>query len=184
MLTNLSEKINELLKDQLMVFDALSHHFKNVYWVDLGKKTARILKLDAAYVDVPNKEDHNEFPFDAVIDKWVDTIVHPEDREKVRKSITIENIKKVFETQEEFVGNYRSLVNGQIHHYQYIFNKADKSGNIAIAGFQIIDDIIEERQKIEQEKREKEIAHQKKLMSNLQSSLLYLRVLRMCLSPI
>ncbi len=167
MLTNLSEKINELLKDQLMVFDALARHFKNVYWVDLEKKTAKILKLDATYVDVPNKDDHKEFPFDAVIDKWINTIVHPEDREKVRKSITIENIKKTFETQEEFVGNYRSLVNGEIHHYQYIFIKADKSGNIAIAGFQAIDDIIEERQKIEQEKREKEAAHQKEVDEQL-----------------
>ena len=63
MLTNPSNKENiaqstaderrsqdESLREQLMVFDTLARHFKNVYWVDLEKRTARILKLDADYV--------------------------------------------------------------------------------------------------------------------------------------
>ncbi len=47
---------NEVLREQLMVFDTLARHFQNVYLMDLEKKTARILKLDADYVDVPGKE--------------------------------------------------------------------------------------------------------------------------------
>ena len=49
------EEANRLLEEQVLVFNALSRNFKNVYLADLEKKTARILKLDAAYVDVPGK---------------------------------------------------------------------------------------------------------------------------------
>ncbi len=154
-------------REQQMVFDTLARHFKNVYWLDLEKKTARILKLDADYVDVPGKEDHREFPLEVVLKNWIHTIVYPEDREKISRALTIENIKKVFETKEELVGNYRSLVDGKIHHFQYSFGKADKDGTKAVAGFQNIDDIIEEHHEIEKSEREKEAAHQKELEEQL-----------------
>ena len=155
------------LEEQLMVFNALARHFKNVYWVDLEKKAAKILKLDADYVDVPGKEDHREFSFEAVVDHWVNTVVYQEDREKLSSIITAENIKKTFETQDELVGNYRSLVNGEICHYQYSFGKADEDGTKAVAGFQNIDDIIKEHQQAEKTRREKEAAHQKEVEEQL-----------------
>ena len=160
-------KQDELRREQLMVFDALARHFKNVYWLDLEKKTARILKLDASYVDVPDREDHQEFRLEAVIENWINTIVYPEDREKVRSAITIENVKKVFETKEELVGNYRSLVDGEIHYFQYNIIRTDQDGTKAVAGFQNIDDIIEEHQEIEKAKREKEVVHQKEVEDQL-----------------
>ena len=155
------------LEEQLMVFNALARHFKNVYWVDLEKKAAKILKLDADYVDVPGKEDHREFSFEAVVDHWINTVVYQEDREKLSSIITAENIKKTFETQDELVGNYRSLVNGEICHYQYSFGKADEDGTKAVAGFQNIDDIIKEHQQAEKTRREKEAAHQKEVEEQL-----------------
>ena len=158
-----NRKQDELLREQVMVFDSLARHFKNVYWVDLEKETAKILKLDAAYVDVPGKMGHQEFSFKTVVGNWINTIVCPEDKEKVSSAITIENIKKVFETQEELVGSYRSLVNGEIHYFQYNIIKTDKDGTKAVAGFQNIDDIIEEHQEIEKAQREKEYAHQREM---------------------
>ncbi len=159
---------DEALREQLMVFDTLARHIQNVYLMDLEKKTARILKLDATYVDVPGKETHEEFQLDAVIENWINNIVYPEDREKVSHAITIENIKKVFETKDELVGNYRSLVNGQIHYFQYTISRMDKYSTKAIAGFQNTDHIIEEHQEIEKEKREKESAHQKEVEEQLE----------------
>ncbi len=158
---------DESLEEQLMVFNTLARHFKNVYWVDLEKKAAKILKLDADYVDVPGKEDHREFSFEAVVDHWINTVVYQEDREKLSSIITAENIKKTFETQDELVGNYRSLVNGEICHYQYSFGKADEDGTKAVAGFQNIDDIIKEHQQAEKTRREKEAAHQKEVEEQL-----------------
>ena len=154
------ENANELLQEQLMVFDTLARNFKNVYFADLEKETARILKLDAAYVDVPGKKDHHEFPFESVVSHWIDTIVYPEDREKVRRVITIENVKNIFKTQDEFVGNYRSLVDGEIHHFQYSLSKADKDGTKAILGFQNVDDIVEDHLNAMEEEKKKEMALQ------------------------
>ena len=162
-----SREQEELLKEQRMVFDTLARHFENVYWVDLEKRTARILKLDAAYVDVPGKKNHQDFSFDTVSRNWINTIVCPEDREKVSNALTVENIKKIFKTKDEFVGSYRSLVNGEIYHYQYSFVKADRDGTKAIAGFQNINDIIAEHKENEKVKREKEAAHQEEVEEQL-----------------
>ena len=154
------ENVNQMLEEQLLVFNTLARNFKNVYFVDLAKETARILKLDASYVDVPGKTDHRVFPFEAVLSQWINTVVYEEDREKVRINISLKNAKKVFETQDEMTGNYRSFVDGVIHHFQYRLFKADKEGSKAILGFQNVDDIVEEHLKAVEEEKEKENALQ------------------------
>ena len=158
---------DELLREQLMVFDTLARNFKNVYFVDLDKKTARILKLDADYVDVPGKSDHHEFPFEAALGHWINTNVLQEDRDKVSRAISIDNVKKTFETQDEFVGNYRSMVDGEIRNYQYSFSKVGEDGMKAILGFQSIDDIIEEHLESEKAEKEKEALHRKEVDEQL-----------------
>ncbi len=154
----LEESYQNQLKEQLMVFDTLARNFKNVYFLDLKKETARVLKLEADYVDVPGKKDRREFPFKAVLDRWINTGVYPEDRERIRRTISLENAKKIFKSQNEFTGNYRSLVNGKIQHYQYSISKADKDATKAILGFQNVDDIVKEHlAAVEEEKRKEKI---------------------------
>ena len=155
-----TKRANVLLEEQLLVFNTLVRNFKNVYLVDLEKKTARILKLDAAYVDVPGKADHREFPFDAVVAQWIDTIVHPDDRAKIRENVTADKVLEAFKTQDEVVGNYRSVVDDVTHHLQYSLSKANEAGTKAIMGFQIVDDIVEEHIAAVQKEKEKEAALQ------------------------
>ena len=157
------DEIHGTLKEQQMAFDTLVRHYENVYWINLEKKTARILKLDASYVDVPGKETHEEFSFDLAIKKWVDTIVYIDDRDKVLHALSISNVLKTFETKDELVGNYRNFRNGQIHYFQYNVSKVSKDGKFAIIGFQNIDDIIKEHQEMENAKKEKEAIHQKEV---------------------
>ena len=156
----IEEKYQKQLEEQLMVSNTLARNFANVYLADLDKKTARILKLDAAYVDVPGKTDHHEFPFDAVVAHWIDTIVYPDDRDKLREVITAENAKQVFQTKDEMVGNYRSVVDGELHHFQYNLSKVDEAGTKAILGFQNVDDIVDEHLSAMQREKEKEVALQ------------------------
>lgn len=153
----------ESLKEQLMVFNALSRHLENVYLLNLEKKTTRILKLTASYVDVPGKIDHQEFLFEPVIENWINTIVYEEDREKVKEIFNIENVKNVLKTKEEIVGNYRSLIKDEIHYLQYRIIKSNEDEKIAIVSFQNIDEIIKEHQKIEEAKRKKEAEHKKEV---------------------
>ena len=156
----IEEKYQKQLEEQLMVSNTLARNFANVYVADLDKKTARILKLDAAYVDVPGKTDHHEFPFDAVVAHWIDTIVYPDDRDKLREVITAENVKQVFQTKDEMVGNYRSVVDGELHHFQYSLSKVDEAGTKAILGFQNVDDIVDEHLSAMRREKEKEVALQ------------------------
>ncbi len=156
----IEEKYQKQLEEQLMVSNTLARNFANVYLADLDKKTARILKLDAAYVDVPGKTDHHEFPFDAVVAHWIDTIVYPDDRDKLREVITAENAKQVFQTKDEMVGNYRSVVDGELHHFQYSLSKVDEAGTKAILGFQNVDDIVDEHLSAMRREKEKEVALQ------------------------
>ena len=156
-------KGSEKLAEQLSIFRALSRNYMNLYLADLEKGTAKILKLEADYVDVPGKEDHREFPFDAVLSQWINTVVFEDDRESVRETLTPENIKNLLSKQDEVTGTYRSLVGGKILHYQYKFSKTDGSGNVVVVGFQNIDDIIEKHAADERKRIETETAHKKAL---------------------
>ena len=160
---NSSNNQIESLKEQLMVFNALSRHLENVYLLNLEKKTARILKFSTSYVDVPGKIDHHEFLFEPVIENWIKTIVYDEDREKVKEIFNIEKVKNVLKTKDEIVGNYRSLIKGEIHYLQYRIIKSNEDEKVAIVSFQNIDDIIKEHQKIEEAKRKKEAEHKKEV---------------------
>ncbi len=164
---NVSSNKIESLKEQLMVFDILARHFENVYLLNMEKKTARILKLNASYVDVPGKENHQEFHFDPVIINWVNTIVYKDDREKITQIFKVEKINEILKTQDEVVGNYRSLVNGEIHYFQYKITKSSEDGKMAVIGFQNIDDIIKEHKKLDEEKRKETEAHERELANQL-----------------
>ncbi len=152
-------------EEQLAIFNILARNFKNVYYVDLEKETAKILKLDASYIDFLNLDTKREFPFQTVLAHWIDTVVYEEDRAEIRRVFTTENVKHLLTAQSEFVGNYRSLVDGKIHYYQYSMCRSDDAGLRAILGFQNIDAIISAHMKEEMQQREKEQAYQRQLMA-------------------
>ena len=168
---NAEEKLRrEEREEQLAIFNILARNFKNVYYVDLEKETAKILKLDASYIDFMNLDTRREFPFQAVLTHWIDTVVYEEDRADVRQVFTTENVKRLLAAQNEFVGNYRSLVDGEIHYFQYSMCRSDDTGLRAILGFQNIDAIISAHTKEEMQQREKEQAYQKQLMAATQAA--------------
>lgn len=143
------------------VFSALLNDYRNVYIADLDDGTARILKVSDDYdFDVVAKLRNKIFPFDVLIQTWVHTRVHPDDQEKLLNTLNLAYMREVFSTQKEFVGNYRSMDNGKYHYYQYILKKID--GHTIIAGFRIIDAIIEEHQK----EREKEEAFHREIQAS------------------
>ncbi len=162
------EKLKELnfreqLQEQLLISNTLARNFKNIYLVDLEKETVKILKLDAVYVNLQHESIGNEFPFDVILGNWINNIVCPEDRSEIAKIFTVENVKKRLAEENEFTGNYRSIVNSQTHYFQYSISKASEDGTKAILGFQNIDDIIQVQLEEERKRREIELAYQEKL---------------------
>ncbi len=144
------------------VFSALLKDYRTVYIANLENGTARILKLDRDYdfkdVTVLKNKD---FSFDSIVQKWAETRIYPEDKEKVTGTLKLSSLRETFSKQNELVGNYRSLDNGKYHHYQYDIIKIDETH--VIAAFRIIDAIIEEHEAKEKQQREKEEAFRKKI---------------------
>ena len=143
------------LKEQLMIFNSLSSNFRNVYFADLNEETARILKQDSRYVDLLDLDGSEVFPFVAVLKYWIDNVVYEEDREEIRKVFELDNIKRAMAAHKELTGNYRSLIDGEIHHFQYNLVSVSEDGVKAVLGYQNIDEIVE--QHIAQEKKEREL---------------------------
>ncbi len=147
------------------VFNVLSRNFKNVYLVNLKKKTAKVLKFETTYVELPDMDENQECTYDDLIVPWVATLVHPDDREMLLHALSIENMQYQLSMQDEYVGNYRSIANGDVRYFQYNISKISDSTDTVILAFQNIDAIIEEHKLEEKKEREKEEAHQKELIA-------------------
>ncbi len=158
------------IEESKSVFKVLSRNFKNVYLVNLKKKKAKILKFETTYVKIPVMNEYQEFPYDDLIVPWVDTLVHSEDREMLKKALSVENLKTQLSEHDEYVGNYRSIANNEVRYFQYNASKIPDSKDIIILGFQNIDAIIEEHKLAEKKEREKEEAHQKELIAAKESA--------------
>ena len=152
------------LKQQFDIVDSLTSNFRTVYLASLNSGLAKILRLSSDFtVEEVVEKRKKEFPFEEVVKAWASVFVHPEDSERVIASLSLENLKKVFATQDEYVGTYRSTdernpENREYHNYQFVVKKVDTQGTI-ICGFQIIDAIIKEHVEQEKARRELEEAH-------------------------
>ncbi|WP_321973631.1 ATP-binding protein [Paratractidigestivibacter sp.] len=127
------------------VFDVLARNFQNVFWIDLVGGMAKVLKLDGYITKGLDRNDHQYFPYPTVLNNYIDDRVHPDEREALCDAIGIEGLREAFLEQgkSELVGNYRILVDGEVHNFQYNYFKMDDEGFV-VCGFQNIDAIIEE----------------------------------------
>ncbi len=146
---------DKAMAEQVAIINTLSKSFKNVFVANLRTGTAKVVRLAEDYdVKAVTSVAETEFPYDLVIRQWIQENVHPDDKERIAQAFGYENIQKVFSRQDEYSGTYRSTECGKLHHYQFDFRKADDKGNV-VAGFQLIDQIVEEHE--QQAKREKEL---------------------------
>ncbi len=158
--------IDDLMMDpeeQIAIFNSLSRNFRNVYLANINDGTAKILKVATDYdlqevVNLKNKV----FPYEGIVNTWIAQRVHPDDREWLMKALSVENLREVFSKEDEYVGNYRSVDGGEMHNYQFNISKVDDFGTV-VAGFQIIDSIIEEHLAYEKKRKEREEVHKKEL---------------------
>ena len=154
-------------EEQLTVFNCLARNFKNVYLVNLNEGTAKILKFEDEFSDTRLDEVMNvDFPYQGFLNEWIDEAVYPEDQETLRRALSVENLKEVFATQDEYKGNYRMLVDGKIYNFQFNLSKSNHDG-LLIAGFQNIEDIIQEHLEEERKEKEKEELHRKEIEEQL-----------------
>ncbi len=165
-----SRRAESLLSEQLSIFHNLSGNFKNVYLVNLKDGTARALKYDDEFgTGVSEDLAKKVIPYEPYLNAWIRSAVRADEQEALIHTLSVEHLRDVFRTQNEINGNYRMVVNGREVNYQYMVSKLDKEG-YAIAGFQNIEALIQERLEEERKQREKDEAYQKELISAKQEA--------------
>ena len=100
---------------------------------------------------LPQRDENQEFSYDALIQPWIDSLVYSDDREPLRRALSIQNLDRELSENVEFVGNYRSIATEGIHYYQYNASRMSADSGVVILGFQNIDAIIQEREIQERE---------------------------------
>ena len=159
-------------EDKLVsVFDVLARNFQNVFWIDLAEGNAKILKLDGYITKGLDRNDHQYFPYPAVLKQYVNDRVHPDERQTFYDTVCLERLREAFgaEGKTELVGNYHVLVDGEVHTFQYNYARMEDA-DFAVCGFQNIDAIIEESMARERAEREKEAAYKAQLEEQLHIS--------------
>ncbi len=154
--------------EQLAIAQNLSRNFRNVYLVDLNRRTAKVIKFEDEYRD--NRIDsvmNQSFPYEGFVNGWIAEAVHPDDQAMLKKALSCDNLREVFAGQDEYSGNYRMVVDGKVINYQFNISKMSKPDYV-IAGFQNIEAIIQEHLEEEKKQREKEETFQNEMKKQLQ----------------
>ena len=151
---NIDDIVNEhaeqrrAIDEQVAIVTALAGSYRNVYVASLDDGTARVVKLADDYkTDAIADVRKQVFSFDAVVDRWVRENVHPDDKQRVRETLSMENLRNTFAKQNELSGTYRSLDGGVYHYYQFEFRKIANTNNL-VAGFKIVDDLMAQQERL------------------------------------
>ncbi len=154
--------------EQLAIAQTLSRNFRNVYLVNLNRRTAKVIKFEDEYSDDRIDAVMNQsFPYESFLNEWIAEAVHPDDQTMLTKALSCDNLRKIFAGRDEYSGNYRMLVDGKVINYQFNISKMSKPGYV-IAGFQNIEAIIQEHLAEEKKQREKEEAFRNEMKKQMQ----------------
>lgn len=143
------EKSNSELQEQLAIVEALSHDYANVFSVDANKGTAKIVKLEGYVVEGLTRDSEEDHDYTTLLEGYINTRVHPEDRKQLLDELSIKNVRKQIATEKEFVGTYRILVDDEVHNYQYTFVVVENPGqdkSLILVGFRNIDETVRKEQ--------------------------------------
>jgi signal transduction histidine kinase/BarA-like signal transduction histidine kinase len=150
------------------VFDVLTRNYQNVYWLNLADGSVRVLKYNDG-VESKAVEINKVIPYTPVLQGWIKSRVYAEDQERLLKTMSLSYVREQLSDKDEYTGNYRRVIGGELHNYQYSYIKIDESGYVLVA-FQNIDAIIQEHLENEKKEREKDRAQQEALEKALEAA--------------
>lgn len=141
-----SEQLNKQLEKQLAIVNTLSRDYINVYAVNIKARTARVIKRDDCMVSEAKQDSEEILPYTSSIQEYIEERVHPEDKQYLTKALSLSKVIAKLNSHMEYTGNYRVLVDGNIHHFQFTYVKIEEDGpqkdfNV-LAGFRNIDDVV------------------------------------------
>ncbi|MDE5966149.1 MAG: transporter substrate-binding domain-containing protein [Lachnospiraceae bacterium] len=151
---HVSEEANKKLEDQFAIVHALSRDYLNVYAVNTGEGTARIVKLEGYVTSGLKKDPQKEFPYTPMVKQYIEERVYSEDHQMLFEAMSIDKVKEKLASDMEYTGSYRILVDGTIHNYQFTYvkvkEKNSQEGATVLVGFRNVDEIVRKEQEQKQ----------------------------------
>lgn len=150
-----NQKLKEMyqqLADEKKVLDQLCTDYTAVYQVNVDTGTFNVLHI-ASGSNASRLMDRDYTDFDAFTDRYVETYLYSEERERFRSWLRVTNIRKLLSEQPRVTGHYESLPTPDGHRYfeAQIVRTYDAQGQMcALIGFRCIDAIMEREKAIQQ----------------------------------
>ncbi|WP_251197774.1 response regulator [Anaerotardibacter muris] len=141
------EQSNQELKEQLSIVEALSHDYTNVFSVDPKKGVAKVIKLEGYVTRGLHDNPDEEQDYTVLVNHYIDDRVHPDDKELLRKEMSLDHVREETKSGEEYQGTYRILVDGEEHNFQYTYVMVeDGEDDFLLVGFRNIDEMVRKEQ--------------------------------------
>lgn len=151
---DITEEKKELLayekhmKEQFDIVNALSRDYLNIFLVDGDTDTAKILKLDGYVTTGLVNNPDTIYPYQATCEQYISERVHPDDQEMMHDAMKLERVLQELAGKKEYVSSYKTLVDGEVHYYQFKYMRLENTKHI-IAGFQNIDALITREKEVQ-----------------------------------
>lgn len=136
--------LNNLLKKELKIINALSSSYLNVYLINVKTKKLEIVKLDGYVTSGLDKSKPALYPYDAACNNYISARVYKDDVSMVTDCMKWETMLKAVRENPYYEFSYRVWENEEIHYYQGRYRLVED--NFIVCGFQNIDKIINTEQ--------------------------------------
>lgn len=136
------------MREQFDVVNALSRDYLNIFLVDGDTDTAKILKLDGYVTTGLVNNPDTIYPYQATCEQYISERVHPDDQEMMHDAMKLERVLQELAGKKEYVSSYKTLVDGEVHYYQFKYMRLENTKHI-IAGFQNIDALITREKEVQ-----------------------------------
>ncbi len=135
-----------LVKSQFEIVNALSRDYRNVYLVNVQKRSVRVLKLDGYVTSGLNNTQDVVYHYDSICEKYIQERVYSEDQDKMRAIMKLETVLAELQIEEEYEGPYRISENNEVHHCQFKYIRMSND-NLILAAFKNTDKAVAQEKK-------------------------------------
>lgn len=146
-------KNKEERETQASIIQSLARNYLDVLLLDARANTASVIKSKSILSSNLEQTDSGEYPFDLLIDKYIAENVHPEDQAMMREATRLPHVLEQLKEEQEYVGTYRIIQEGEAHYYQFRFIRNPEYGSV-VMGLMDIDKIVakelEQQEKLQQ----------------------------------
>lgn len=138
------------LEEQFAIVDALSRDYINIFSINLKEGLSKVVKIRSYTSEILNLSHEEEFEYAAVAQTYIQKNVHPDDKADLARAVSLETVKEKLDSANEYIGSFRSLIDGATHNYQFTFVKVTADSlykdNYVLAGFRNIDEMVRKEQ--------------------------------------